>query len=345
MTKVGLASVLVVTACAGHTNENHIDASPPPPSIDAEAVNKTVVLGVYANQDGMFPDAFPDLETAIGRNLAIENQREIWAAMFMKNDERADLDGGVIPMISWTVEAGGGDCAKPADIMAGVYDAQLATQAQLVASWAVPVVIRFYKEFTDSQIDVCFYGEGHPGKNAAVDGPKLVGAWRHIVDVFKHNGATNVQWVWGPSANLFSMPDGTLDDKTWKSFYPGDAYVDWIANDNYNKDTSPAAYDQDPDILNWYGAMSVLGKPLMQSETGAGFIGSDPEPQTAWITSAQLSIETRFPAIKAFVYWDAQGQQDYRIQGSGLDAFTAMAADPYFGATDITGYFSSTGTP
>nr|HEX4312492.1 glycosyl hydrolase [Kofleriaceae bacterium] len=338
----------VACSAAPHASPDATGTVDSAPGVDGAAIDGTapdagahghVLLGAYTDQGGSNDASFQALETAVGHALAIENQREPWQSMFDTMDEPFDLAHGVVPMISWTVEAPGG-CAKPADIVAGTYDAQLAAQGHALAAFGVPVLVRFYKEFTDSAIDQCFYGDS-PAKNAAVDGPKLVAVWQHVVDTVRANGGTNVQWVWGPSANLFSKGDGSLDPDTWKLFYPGDTYVDWMANDNYNKTATGSAYADDPNINHWYGEVSTLGKPLMQSETGAAYLtGSDgaelqPDPQTQWVLSAYQSLPAKFPAMAAFVYWSAMGQQDYRLQGSGAVIYGEMAADPYFSATTL----------
>ena len=58
----------------------------------------------------------------------------------------------------------------------------------------------------------------HPGE--------FVAAWRHVVDIFRAQGATNVTWVWcpnivGPKSQLTGL-------------YPGDNYTDWVCMDGYN---------------------------------------------------------------------------------------------------------------
>ena len=42
------------------------------------------------------------------------------------------------------------------------------------------------------------------------------------MNIYDAEGATNVQWVWDPQAAAFCSGHA-------QSYYPGDAYVDWIA--------------------------------------------------------------------------------------------------------------------
>lgn len=319
------------------------DASPIDSTQDA-AANLSALIGVYSDS---FMQLTQTVDAASGRNIAIENQRETWGTDFGGAEEAFDRANGIVPMISWAVaykDANGNNtCASPSDIMNGVYDAELATEAQTIASWQTPVLIRFFKEFTDTADDACYYGTSSPASDPGMYGPMLVGAWQHVVDVFKQAGAANVQWVWGPSANLFGKT--SPDDATWRSFYPGSNYVDWISNDNYDKsDTMLEDYGSDASIANWYALTLPLGKPLMQAETGAGYNAQlSPDPMSEWITTAYTAAKTEYPAMKAFLWWSATGEVDYNLQGAGLATYEAMAADPYFAATSVAPYFSSGG--
>jgi len=333
--------LLITSAChsapassADATTSPDAEASP-----DAAPETPRIVLGVYS-------DSFQDLDATVlaatGRHFAIENQRELWTSMFDHPDEAYDQANGVIPMLSWVVTLQGSGCAKYEDIMAGVYDAQLTAQAHTLAMWNKPVAIRFFKEFTDTAIDDCFFPGGHVAARRETTGPMFVNTWQHVVDVFKAAGASNVQWVWGPAASLFGN-DG-VDQTTWHYFYPGNNYVDWISNDHYNKyDDMAFAYGaNDHSIENWYNEASQTGKPLMQAETGAGYHDGPVDPMAQWLATAATTVKAR-PAMKAFLWWSSQGQVDYNLQGDGLTIFESMMKDPVFTATDVTPYATSTG--
>ena len=59
-------------------------------------------------------------------------------------------------------------------------------------------------------------------------------AWRHIVNRFKADGATNVGFWWCPGEQAGGVRP-QID-----ASYPGDAYVDWVGSDDYNRDSSGA---------------------------------------------------------------------------------------------------------
>ena len=78
----------------------------------------------------------------------------------------------------------------------------------------------------------------------------------------------------------------------------------------------------------------------MIAETGAiNDPRLNPDPQTVWLSTARTFLKSR-PAIKALVYWNDPGKfpkqnpnyggSGYILRGPGLEAFRALANDPYF---------------
>jgi hypothetical protein len=141
--------------------------------------------------------------------------------------------------------------------------------------------------------------------------------------------ATNVQWVWCPNATAFRSDD----ERNAPAYYPGDDYVDWICADGYNwapgrpndKWRSFASIYQD-----FYEWGITRGKPLMVGEYGAQ--ERNPGEKAQWLTEAREALKTKFPGIKAVVYFDANKDYDWRVTTSpdALAAFRAMANDPWF---------------
>jgi hypothetical protein len=60
-------------------------------------------------------------------------------------------------------------------------------------------------------------------------------AFRHVVSIFRAQGATNVEWVWQPTAFAFRVKPS--DRRYYMNWYPGDAYVDNVGFDGYNAGT------------------------------------------------------------------------------------------------------------
>src|SRR4051794_8914168 len=107
-----------------------------------------------------------DLESAVGRTLDIDNSYFLWG---WSDTSRAqwDIASGRAPMLSWKVQKANGGCATPAEILSGVYDAQLASQAQSIAALGGPAYLRFFYEFNvaGAQQVQCFFANS--GDHAA----------------------------------------------------------------------------------------------------------------------------------------------------------------------------------
>ncbi len=118
---------------------------------------------------------------------------------------------GAIPMITWDPTVAGVGISLAA-IAGGEYDRYIGAAARSAAAWHQPLYIRFAHEMN---LPGSAFGPGHPGDSPAT----FVAAWRHVVAVFREQGATNVEWVWSPNTTC----TGTCP---FDSFYPGDAWVD-----------------------------------------------------------------------------------------------------------------------
>ena len=82
--------------------------------------------------------------------------------------------------------------ASIAGIAAGSYDPYLRTFADSVRDFGRPVVIGFGHEMNATWYS---WGYGH------VPAATFVAAWRHIVTLFRDQGADNVTWLWTINAD------------------------------------------------------------------------------------------------------------------------------------------------
>lgn len=99
-------------------------------------------------------------------------------------------------------------------IAAGRYDLWIRTYASEVRAFGHPVIIGFAHEMN---------GGWYPwGKQPGA----FVAAWRHIVTLFRQQGATNVTWLWTP--NVVSKYPRSL-----RHYWPGSKYVNWVGLDGY----------------------------------------------------------------------------------------------------------------
>jgi mannan endo-1,4-beta-mannosidase len=142
--------------------------------------------------------------------------------------------------------------ASIADIAAGTYDAWLRAYADSIADFGHAVVIGFGHEMNAPWYA---WGYGH------VPPSTFVAAWRHIVTVFRSEGADNVTWLW----TLQADEKGTGPVASW---WPGARYVTWIGIDGYYyrpSDTFASVFGTTIDQVR-----AFTGKPILLSETAVG---------------------------------------------------------------------------
>ena len=321
-----IAALVVLVAGVAAVNISGSSADPPPalpappalPSLTpgvgpAPAGPPGALFGAYVqgtgNDAAVQMAAVESRERDLGRRLAIDHHFYPWDKEFPTARERADLEAGRVPLISWngTLNLG---------IDVGLEDDLIRERADAVKALPGKVMIRWMWEMDGRRKAD---DSGHPAL--------YVAAWRHIHDVFAAEGATNVQWVWCPNATAFA------DDRNAPAYYPGDEYVDWICADGYN--WAPGRNgDQWRSFASIYGSFYDWGmahhKPLMVGEFGAQ--ERNPGDKAQWLTEARDALKTKFPGIKAVLYFDANKDYDWRVTSSSqtLAAFRDMANDPWF---------------
>ena len=301
-------------------NSDHTPVAEPPTTTSTAAPAESVrgvLLGASTAPEvrGLSVDqaeksAVEALEQRIGRTLDIDHNFYTWDTPFPTDVERWDLQSGRIPMISWN-----GRGVTTAEIAAGRQDDLIRQRANAVKALGKPVLIRWFWEM-----------DGNQKAEYAGTPAEYVAAWRHIVTIFRNQGAGNVRWVWCPNASAFN--DGTA-----QQFYPGDDFVDWIAADGYN--WAPGRprdqYRSFLDIFQgFYGWASLKNKPIMVGEFGVQ--ERNPGDKAQWITDARETIKKDFPLLRAVVYFDNNKDYDWRLttSDSALEAFRQMAEDPWF---------------
>jgi hypothetical protein len=137
-------------------------------------------------------------------------------------------------------------------IAAGGYDSYLRSYADSIRRFGQPVIIGFGHE-----MNAPWFSWGY-GQTAA---PTFVAAWRHVVTLFRGQGASNVTWLW----TLQADEAGTGPIASW---WPGNQYVTWVGIDGYYyrpSDTFASVFGKTITQVR-----ILTGKPVLLSETAAG---------------------------------------------------------------------------
>ena len=205
----------------------------------------------------------PDVPAALGclhRSLAV---RELVSA---------NSDGSVIPWSS---------------IADGSQDAWIIRRADAFKAFGSPIYLAFHHE---PENDLSRFGS--PQDYAA--------AFRHIVDVFRAEGVTNVAFVWNMMGWSFDSRSGV----DVNAFYPGDDYVDFVAGDGYNHYPLSGNWVSFQQIFQpIYDFAVAHAKPLMVAEYGVMEDPSNPDRKGQWFRDALLTLQS-WPQLKAMVYFD-----------------------------------------
>ncbi|NLX02280.1 MAG: hypothetical protein GXY40_07095 [Syntrophomonadaceae bacterium] len=171
--------------------------------------------------------------------------------------------------------------------------------------------------------------------------------FRLVADVM-HRDAPNVAMVWSPNY----VPDDKLD-----SYYPGDAWVDWVGINGYADYYFVGNPQNDNAAWTWtkfyqghkanpltkfkkiYNAYSGK-KPIMISETGVAWANSRPyQVVDGWAAQTLKQvygyIPLLYPRIKAVYYFNSGIPQDFSIynvsQNSTMtQAYREAIASPYY---------------
>jgi cellulose synthase (UDP-forming) len=166
---------------------------------------------------------------------------------------------------------------------------------------------------------------------SAQDPAEYQQAFRHVVEIFRVEGATNVRFVWSPAGN-----SNALD------YYPGDDVVDYVGmtvleDAGWDAGWGLPAQSFDEVVGPRYRLLAPLGKPMIISEMG---ISGTPEYQTSWLTAAAQSL-ANYPGLLAVLYFDDVNPHvnavptapDWHLSGPSLSAFVNLASNTAIAST------------
>src|SRR6187551_2976086 len=180
-----------------------------------------VAFGAYVPGADDDPGRIDALARQVGRRPAIVLSYKDWRSIPFDRDELGSIwRRGAVSMITWEPRAADGHGFPLGEIAAGRFDRYLRRAAGSARLWGKPLLVRFAHEMNGTWYP---WGRGVDG-NTARDFRK---AWKHIVDLFRFHGATNVKWVWSPNEDS----GGSFQ---FAPFYPGDEWVDWVAMDGFD---------------------------------------------------------------------------------------------------------------
>jgi hypothetical protein len=247
---------------------------------------------------GLSPDgnssgipSVPGLAAQLGHRVDIVNIYMGWNQPLPISSIEAIAAQGSIPELTWEQWPAGGGVDQPryddSVIASGAYDSYVSAVAAAARAWGQPILLRYAHEMN---------GNWYPWA-ASVNGntpASYVAAWRHVHNIFVAAGASNVLWVWAPNAN---------GPTPISQVYPGNAYVDVIGMDGYNRGNGTSDY-QTPSSVFSSSLSSVRAlapsKPVLITETGTSEQAGN---KAAWLEQLFAYVHSQ-PGLIGVVYSD-----------------------------------------
>ena len=253
-------------------------------------------LGVY--EPGAPPSYEPvaDFGNVVNRKPNLVETFGGWAAPFDMQFAEMLHKQGATPLLQIDPTD-----ASVAGIARGVYDDYLRLYADSVADFAHPVVIGFGHE-----MNAPWYSWGYGN----VSPPTFIAAWRHVVDIFRQEGADNVTWMW----TIQATGPGTGPVKDW---WPGSKYVTWVGVDNFYSrptDTFATVFGDTIDEVRKFAK-----EPVLLSETAVGPQAGQPF-KILDLFKGMIKYKTLGLVWFDVAQHSGRYHQDWRIEGNSVAA-------------------------
>jgi hypothetical protein len=236
---------------------------------------------------------------------------------------------GLTPVITW--EPWRRDFANPITIQpayaleriaAGDHDAYIRDWARRAAALGIPFILRFaHEQSTEPGVRSWYPWQGNP--------EQYRNAFRHIVAIFRQEGADDVQFLW--SAMWLNEWAGR--------YYPGPDAVDYVGATVLNHGTAPggewAKWRTFDDLFGvQHEAALAWDKPIILTELASAEQGGD---KAAWLSDCFTSIRTRYPLVQGVLLFEVASDREWPAinwsvasTSRSLEAFRQTIHDPYF---------------
>jgi len=277
-------------------------------------------------EDGVTLEAIEKFQNLTGKPLAIVAFGSFWARGSFPSEKVALVRSyGAVPLLFWSPwdepfdQNRGPDRFSLKAILDGKWDAYIDAWASEAAKVPGQFFVSFACEMNGTWFPWSgwFFGKGPPVTGDVKDpstwpGPETFKkAWRYVVDRARARGATNILWVFQP--NNYSYPNYPWNLAA--AYYPGAAYVDWLAMSVYGKQYNDEDWGLFPPLLEWpYRELCKLDpdKPLMLAEWGVAESNVKGENRGEWIAGAfrEMSNTSKYPRLKAAVFWHERWQNE-----------------------------------
>lgn len=297
------AGVGNVTAHAGANGAVARPAAPP------------VRFGAFVEGMQQDPAALGEFEDLVGAEAKIASYYYGFGDVFPGKTELEFADSGRRKvLLSWDMGP-----TRFRQWTKGRHNRYLATIAAAARDYPYPIYVRPWPEMNgDWQT---FQPTRSGNKRHGGTYAQFIAAWRHVVSYTRRHGATNIRWVFNPTADTYA--ETTPVGRIW----PGSKFVDVLGLDGFNwgKDDGWGEWKSYPSIFaRQYRRLTRLDAtaPVWICEFGSKEPTVDDgapvdlrNSKAAWLRRAFAS--TRMPRVRAMIYFHARKERAWDVNSSG----------------------------
>jgi cellulose synthase (UDP-forming) len=285
--------------------ESGIDAKRPTPVTFELRDNLPFLVGMYdpeASLDDLKANYW-SVQSRLGAKIRIFSLYQAWGPNSLTNFPDALVKQvwrhGAIPMITWEPWSSPfpefkSDRDLHHDrrvfhaIIQGRFDWYVAAYARHLRDYHRPIFLRFGHEPDNPGYPWSYKGGNTP--------QEYIAGWRHVVELFRREGASNVKFVWNP-----------WHPEEVQRYFPGAPYVDWIGLTllNYGLAYHNGSWCSFEDLYEPFRRRFVkmgIKTPTMLAEFGTTTYGGS---RAKWLGAAMDQIATSHPEIRSVVFFNS----------------------------------------
>lgn len=353
------AAAMLLAGCgrpaASGDQPDHAPKKPATLTVPAAGAYTGAYIDFGDHEDAVTLESIEEFEQLVGKHQAIVAFSSYWGEQQFPTEAVTIISlHHSIPLVYWSPwdwpyreqseDVHGPDKFSLENILSGRCDEYIDRWADGAKALGSPMFVSLCNEMNGDWFpwSGVFYGAGQP--IAGTDPVRYVGpeyfkrTYRYIVDRVRARGAANILWVF--HLNNFPEPYDTWN--AMAQYYPGPNYVDWLGLSVYGQlESTDAKWDFfDEMIEKPYDEICKLSpdKPIMVTEWGVGEFPARGN-KAEWITTAFDRMTTRFPRLRAAIYWHERWQNNQtmfysnlRVNSSpgALEAYRKGVAAPFW---------------
>ncbi len=298
-------------------------------------------VGIYLGASGLSGSELVAFEQRAGHRLSWVAFSQRWSRglAFPRQRVLAIWRHGAVPYVAFlptsTDYVPGRSASGPERrytlerIAAGDFDRQLTAWADGARALGVPLLLSFGAEVNEDwgPWNGRWNGAGETEDYGDLDTPdgaeRYRDAYRRVVTLFRSEGARNVSFVFSADARR-----SAADWNAVRLYYPGDAFVDWLAISDYGSLGPDAAVVPFARRLADSGVYSILTR---LSRRPVAVVGGTVGGKPGWIRDAFRALRSkRYARVRAAIWSAGAAATRVDAPAAALASFAAGVAGSRF---------------